>query len=240
MSDRYATRIRAAITEGRELTAAEAEHLAGCNTCRDTANGAHAFATELESALALRRAQPLPADPLVVAPPLRRRSWTTAVSAAAVVLFAIGTAAIGSQLVATPGPSPSAEPSTPSSGATASPTATSTGPTCDVVAPRQLPSGGEPGTMRRIEGEIVPIWEWGAGDETVRLAANHPAFSGPEFPPPQMFDAVVRGNQAAIQTVGDTELSEITLTWMEGPCTYTLWVGPGLSVQEAQDYGSRY
>ena len=117
MSDRYATRIRAAITEGRELTAAEAEHLAGCNTCRDTANGAHAFANELDAALARRRTEPLPADPLVVAPPLRRRSWTTAVGAMAVVLLAIGSAAIGSQLVATPGPpssthpSPSAEPS---------------------------------------------------------------------------------------------------------------------------------
>lgn len=113
MSDRYATRIRAAITEGRELTAAEAEHLAGCTTCRTIANDAHAFASELESALARRRAEPLPADPLLVAPPVDRRSWTPAVATGAVVLLAIGTAAIGSQLIATPGPSPSAEPSAP-------------------------------------------------------------------------------------------------------------------------------
>ncbi len=61
--------------------------------------------------LARRRSEPLPADPLVVAPPVGRRSWTTAVATVAVVLFAIGSAAIGSQLVVTPGPSSSAEPS---------------------------------------------------------------------------------------------------------------------------------
>lgn len=111
MSDRYVTRIHAAITEGRELTATEAQHLAGCETCRNTANAAYAFANELESALARRRIEPLPADPLFVAPPVGRRSWTTAVATVTVVLLAIGSAAIGSQWVAIPGPSSSAEPS---------------------------------------------------------------------------------------------------------------------------------
>ncbi len=113
MSDRYAKRIRGAIAEGRGLTTAEADHLAGCAACQDTARGAHAFVSELESVLARRRDEPLPADPLLVAPPHGRRAWATTIGAVAVVLFAIGTAAIGTRLVASPGPTPSAEPSAP-------------------------------------------------------------------------------------------------------------------------------
>jgi hypothetical protein len=103
-----------------------------------------------------------------------------------------------------------------------------------------LPDGSDPGGARLIEGDVVPVWEWGSGQNLVRLAINHPAFSGSEAPPPQMFDASVRGVPAAIQAIGDLPLSEVTFTWVVGDCTYTVWIGPGYDFEMAREYAARY
>lgn len=200
-----------------------------------------------------------PADPMAYAARVagsdrpRRIAPLLAVLAGTAVAVLFAFSRLGSGLTGqVPTPSPQLEPSLspaatdpaatlrPTSDPSASPSATPAPPACAPVAPRELPNGDPPGTMRDVVGELGPTWEWGAGDNMVILAANHPSFSGSEFPPPEMFDAVVRGNPAAVQTIGDSELSTITLTWMEGPCTYTIWVGPGLSVEEAREYGARY
>jgi|GEM_PF-5581796 len=163
MSDRYAPLIRAAITEGRELTTAEAEHLAGCEACRDTANGAHAFANELDATLARRRTEPLPADPLLVAPRLGRRSWTTAIAAVAVVLLAIGSAAIGSQLVATPDPSASAQPTAP---------APSQAPQSAAPSPTDSATQIGPGTLAVVTAAAAIVDEPG-GSQWALLEPDH-------------------------------------------------------------------
>ena len=51
---------------------------------------------------------------------------------------------------------------------------------------------------------------------------------------------LVRGNPAAVMAVGDEVVGEILLLWHEGNCRYSVWVGPGLTVEEARDYAARY
>lgn len=113
-------------------------------------------------------------------------------------------------------------------------------PDCQPVAPTQLPDGSPAGRSRQVMGEVVVMWEWGEGDNAVRQAINHPSFSGTELPHPDLFDTEVRGEPAAIVMVGDSTLSHITITWVEGVCTYTIWIGPGVDFDEASEYALRY
>jgi len=121
-----------------------------------------------------------------------------------------------------------------------SPVSVEPSPLCGPVAPTELPNGAPAGELREVLGEVVPMWEWGEGDNAVRQAANHPSYSGAEVPPPDMFTAELRGDPAAIMTVGDSTLSQITITWIEAVCTYTIWIGPGYDVEGASEYASRY
>lgn len=111
MTDHYTPRIHGAIVEGRDLDAAEAGHLATCGVCREAADRASAFSGELEAALARRRSEPLPADPLSTSSSTARRPWAAAAVAGTVLLAAITAGALGARFIATPSPSPSPAPS---------------------------------------------------------------------------------------------------------------------------------
>ena len=115
MSDRFSRRIFRAIAEGRNLSSQEADHLAGCETCRAAANRAAAFNDELTASLRDQRLEPMPADPLAEPAAPRRRQWTAPALSAALVLLVAGGAFAGSRLLVRPTvlatPSPSVMPS---------------------------------------------------------------------------------------------------------------------------------
>lgn len=167
---------------------------------------------------------------------------------AALIIFAAltGCGAQSPQLpvgsLATPSPAETAaESGTPTLAATTTAQATpQPSPDCQPVGPSQLPDGSPAGGSREIRGEIVDMWEWGEGDNSVTQAINHPSYWGAELPHPDLFEIEVRGEPAVIVTVGDSTLSQITITWVEGGCTYTIWIGPGIDVDEASEYASRY
>lgn len=113
---------------------------------------------------------------------------------------------------------------------------------CQPVAPRILPSGAPPGP-HRVE-EIDGTWQvtWSLGAEQVTQAAGMmgngqaPARLDPEAPP----NAVVRGQPASVIPIGDPPVSQIAIEWSVGECWYTVWVGPGLTLDEAKEYAERY
>ena len=53
-------------------------------------------------------------------------------------------------------------------------------------------------------------------------------------------NARVRGRPASVIPIGDAPVSQIAIVWSVGDCTYTVWVGPGLTVDEAIEYAGRY
>jgi hypothetical protein len=113
---------------------------------------------------------------------------------------------------------------------------------CQPIAPRTLPSGALPGPPR-VE-EIDDIWHvtWSLGPEEVTQAVQllddgrQPAVFDPGHAP----NALVRGRPAWVIPVGDAPISQLAIVWRAGDCAYTMWVGPGLSVEEAMGYAGRY
>jgi hypothetical protein len=156
MSDRYTRRILDAITEGSELEPAIAEHLTGCAGCQAAAQRAMTFNRELDAALARRRTEPMPADPLLASPASRPRRWLTAAAGLVVVLLLVVSVGLGSQwLVAQPSPAGSPPPS---------------------ASPSSAPSEGtaeiEPGTLARVNGAAA-VLDVPAGTQWATLEPDH-------------------------------------------------------------------
>ncbi len=49
-----------------------------------------------------------------------------------------------------------------------------------------------------------------------------------------------RGDPAIAIPVGDPPVGQITIGWSSNGCDYTVWVGPGLTLEEAIAYAQRY
>jgi hypothetical protein len=113
---------------------------------------------------------------------------------------------------------------------------------CQPIVPRTLPSGAPPGP-HRVE-EIDGMWRvtWSLGTEEVTQAVammdngQAPIGSDPDGAP----NALVRGRPASVIPIGDAPVSQIAIVWSVGDCRYTVWVGPGLTVDEAIGYAGRY
>lgn len=113
---------------------------------------------------------------------------------------------------------------------------------CQPVAPLALPSGAPPGPPRveEIDGTWHLTWSLGAEEVTqaVEIKGNTQAPAGldPDAPP----NAVVRGRPASVIPIGDPPVSQIAIAWSVGDCSYTVWIGPGLTVDDAIEYAGRY
>lgn len=113
---------------------------------------------------------------------------------------------------------------------------------CQPIAPRTLPSGAPPGPPR--VKEIDGTWRvtWASGIEEITQAIGRmgngrlPAGLLPEQAP----NAVVRGHAASVIPIGDPPGSEIAIEWSVGPCSYTVWVRHGLTLDDAIEYAERY
>jgi hypothetical protein len=131
MSDRFTRRIYLAVAAGRDLSADDARHLAGCDTCQAAAARAQAFDAALRGELAGIRA-PMPADPLAVHEGSSgSRSLAPGLLAGVLVLLAGG---VGAGILW----SPDSEPS-PTGSSAASPSAPSLMPSPS-ASPRPTPS----------------------------------------------------------------------------------------------------
>jgi hypothetical protein len=113
---------------------------------------------------------------------------------------------------------------------------------CQPVAPRTLPSGALTGPPRvaKIDGTWHVTWSLAA--EQVAQAVERvgiggaPAGLARDAAP----NAVVRGQAAVVVPIGDAPVSQIAIAWNIGDCAYTVWVGPGLTLDEAMAYAGRY
>ncbi|MPZ71161.1 MAG: hypothetical protein GEU71_16790 [Actinobacteria bacterium] len=111
--------------------------------------------------------------------------------------------------------------------------------------PRELPSGASPGSSRSEKGSDGELLVWGDGADRVALLAEIPAWVEPwvessDLPVDHPQRVSVRGNDGVVIPVGDPPISQIFFAWRDGPCGYTVWVGPGLELDDAIDYASRF
>lgn len=115
---------------------------------------------------------------------------------------------------------------------------------CEIIAPRELPSGAEPGdvTTRIEDGRTVFIW--GAGPDQVVLAFGYRMPPEQIPPPPEAFPAEnrteVRGVPASVLPVGDLPESAVVISWLVGNCHYSLGLAGGTTLAEAAEYARRY
>ncbi len=113
---------------------------------------------------------------------------------------------------------------------------------CELLVPRELPSGAAPGAPRVLATGRV----WGIGDDALVLSVGQfrpgvvggpPAFGLPEGHPQRVR---VRGVDAEVYLVGDDGVGSIGIIWQRGDCPYTLWLADGTTVAEAADYAVRF
>lgn len=110
-----------------------------------------------------------------------------------------------------------------------------------LAEPRELPSGADPGQVR-FERDLRV---WGDGADRVALLPEisedtESWFESSDLPAGHRQRVSVRGNDGVVIPVGDPPLSQINFAWRDGPCDYTVWVGPGLKLKDAIDYASRF
>lgn len=124
-------------------------------------------------------------------------------------------------------------------------TPASGGPSSDCsVEPSELPSGASPGSSRSEEGSDGELLIWGDGADQVALLAEIPTWLEREeflaLPADHLQRVAVRGNDGVLIPVGEPPASQIILSWEEGRCGYVVWLGPGLELEAAADYASRF
>ena len=101
---------------------------------------------------------------------------------------------------------------------------------CDAVPPDLLPSGATPG-----ETQTSPRgFAWGAGRDRVAQQVGNPLRTGKNWPQRVAF----RGGEAMLVPIGDP--GQIAFVFTVERCTYTTWIGPGFTMDEAETYISTY
>lgn len=123
---------------------------------------------------------------------------------------------------------------------------------CPVIAPRELPSGADPGQRQSPpEDHLRHYMEvWGNGDDRVMVGRGRELFTSDppqahaqnfmpdDFPDYQQVekDGVVRH----VLPVGDPPLGFIQVRFVQGDCPYILWIESGHTLEEAMDYATRF
>ena len=111
---------------------------------------------------------------------------------------------------------------------------------CQPLPPSSLPSGAATGAPRTVEVEGRWLVTWSAGDEQVVQAVDIGGAEGSKLDADHGLEAAVRGQAARVVAIGDPPISQVAIHWSVGPCSYTTWVGPGLTLDEAIAYAGRY
>ncbi|HSW42065.1 MAG TPA: hypothetical protein VLM76_06115 [Patescibacteria group bacterium] len=145
-------------------------------------------------------------------------------------------------------PTPTVTPAAPPPTPTVTPAAPPPTPTvvwgCELLLPRELPSGAAPGPPLVLG---PGAFGWGTGSDALTLEVG--TFGVEDWaywldPPgfredhPQRVE--VRGADAFILLVGDDGVGSIMIIWQRGDCPYTLWLADGTTVVAAADYAARF
>lgn len=101
---------------------------------------------------------------------------------------------------------------------------------CDAVPPDSLPSGATPGETQASRGGFA----WGAGRDRIAQQVGNPLRIGKGWPQRVAF----RGDEAMLVPIGDP--GQIAFVFTLDRCTYTTWIGPGLTMGEAETYIATY
>jgi hypothetical protein len=122
---------------------------------------------------------------------------------------------------------------------------------CAALAPRQLPSGAEPGAPTTVVGDYgEELVVWGEHEDRVWQVGGRDAVERPDFSPAdwdfsdlaeddaQLVD--MDGHQRLVLPVGDPPVSQIQIRFVAGNCPYVMWIGPGLSLEDAVGYARRF
>ncbi len=104
--------------------------------------------------------------------------------------------------------------------------------TCEPVPPQRLPSGAAAGTAQS-QGDRRFIWGRDS-DEVVQQVGGNPLGVSTDWP--QRVD--FRDAQALLVPIGDP--GQIAFVFETDGCTYTTWLAPGFTVDEAREYISSY
>lgn len=111
---------------------------------------------------------------------------------------------------------------------------------CLLLAAGAACTGGEEraDSAERCEPRVA----WGNGDDQVSQAVgvNRSAEWFPNLPADDPQRTAVRGDPAIAIPVGDPPVGQITIGWSSNGCDYTVWVEPGLTLDEAIAYAQRY
>jgi hypothetical protein len=104
--------------------------------------------------------------------------------------------------------------------------------TCEAVPPQRLPSGAAAGAPQpRGDQQFV----WGDGrDQVIQQVGGNPLGVAKNWPQRVEF----RDTQALVVPIGDP--GQIAFMFTLDGCTYTTWIGPGITLADAQDYISSY
>jgi hypothetical protein len=120
---------------------------------------------------------------------------------------------------------------------------------CPVVAPRELPSGADPGQPREFpEDDPMPhMLAWGTGKDEVTLGRGRELFADapPDlvFPPADWPDRQTvhkDGVDRYVVPVGDPPLGVIRIEFLYRDCPYVLWMQSGHELEEAMDHAARF
>lgn len=107
--------------------------------------------------------------------------------------------------------------------------------TCDPVPPRQLPSGAAPGEARPFASDYGDALAWGKGaDRLVQLPGANPLELGKDWPK----EVPLRGSHARVTAIGDP--GQVAFVFALNECVYTNWLGPGISMDDAETYISAF
>jgi hypothetical protein len=106
---------------------------------------------------------------------------------------------------------------------------------CDPVPPRQLPSGAGPGEARPLASDYGEALAWGKGeDRVVQLAGANPL----GLEESRTNQVAFRSTRAHVTAIGDP--GQIAFVFRLNDCIYTNWIGPDISMTDAEAYISTF
>lgn len=115
---------------------------------------------------------------------------------------------------------------------------------CELLVPRELPSGAAPGPPLVLG---PGAFGWGIGTDALTLEVGTFGVEDwaywldpPDVPEGHPQRVEVRGVDAFVYLVGDDGVGSIGIIWQRGDCPYTLWLVHGTTVEETADYAARF
>ncbi len=108
---------------------------------------------------------------------------------------------------------------------------------CPVIAPRELPSGAEPGSPTEGVAGGTKQFVWGEGKDLVDLRLSL-SYRAPQDP--VLHEVKVRGNPGVVYRLAFEDHVQPILTWVQEGCDYTVFLDPSIDAETLAAYASRY